>query len=243
MFADVENVSNAVFHLKNTGAAAMAAGVFLFEGSLNSTNGTDGDWFTIQACRSDSNTIETGRAASSLAASAAQAYAWELSVNAYTFVRIRCTTSVTATSIATWTIVRGSYATEPVPAIQTHAVTQSGTWNFTPATLTEYSLVSTAGTNTGVVRNASSVLYELSISNVTAAGIYVKLYKKASAPTVGTDVPFMTIKVPAGDFVEIGFGPMGKRMATGTAIAITAGPLATDTAAVGAGVQIHACYI
>ena len=33
-------------------------------------------------------------------------------------MRIRCTVAVTASAIATWTIQRGSYATEPIPAAQ-----------------------------------------------------------------------------------------------------------------------------
>lgn len=131
---DVTRSSNIVMHVKNTGTAAMAAGAFIFEGSLDSTNGTDGTWFAIQAVRSNANTIELASGTLSLAAGAGLGYSWEASVNAYNWVRVRCTTTVTANSIATWRIQRGSYATEPIPAAQTHTVTA----NIGSAGLTVY---------------------------------------------------------------------------------------------------------
>ncbi len=141
---DVTRSSNIVMHVKNTGASAMAAGAFTFEGSLDSTNGTDGTWFAIQAVRSNANTIELASGTLSLAAGAGLGYSWEASVNAYNWVRVRCTTTVTANSIATWRIQRGSYATEPIPAAQTHAVTlTSTTANIGAAGLTVYTDSST----------------------------------------------------------------------------------------------------
>lgn len=238
---DVTDCSNVVFGLKNTGSAAMAAGVFIFEASLNSTDGVDGDWVPVQAVRSDSNVIETGRAASSLAAGAVQAYTWEASVNAYRWFRVRCTTSVTASSVATWTLGRGSYATEPIPAIQPHGI--SGTVAVSQASGSQISVTTTASTNASSQKASAGNLQELSVSNPTATAIYVKLYNKASAPTVGTDVPVMTIPVAAGATVAYEFGNLGKRFATGIALAATAAAAATDTAVAVAGVQIHGTYV
>lgn len=238
---DVTDCSNVVFGLKNTGSAAMAAGVFIFEASLNSTDGVDGDWVTVQAVRSDSNTIETGRAASSLAAGANQAYTWEASINAYRWFRVRCTTSVTASSIATWTIGRGSYATEPIPAIQSHGV--SGNVAITTQSGSAISVVSTASTNASIQKASAGNLFELTASNPTATAAVVKLYNKASAPTVGTDIPVMTIPLAAGETKQFQFGQIGKRFTTGIAMAITALAAATDTGAAVAGVQVHGSYI
>lgn len=238
---DVTDCSNVVFGLKNTGSAAMAAGVFIFEASLNSTYGVDGDWVPVQAVRSDSNVIETGRAASSLAAGAVQAYTWEASVNAYRWFRVRCTTSVTASSVATWTIGRGSYATEPIPAVQPHGI--SGTVAVSQASGSQISVTTTASTNASSQKASAGNLQELSVSNPTATAIYVKLYNKASAPTLGVDVPVMTIPVAAGATVAYEFGNLGKRFATGIALAATAAAAATDTAVAVAGVQIHGTYV
>lgn len=239
---DVTDCSNVVFGLKNTGTAAMAAGVFIFEASLNSTDGVNGDWVTVQAVRSDSNTIETGRGTSSLAAGAVQAYTWEASVNAYKWFRVRCTTNVTASSIATWSIGRGSYATEPIPAIQTHPVTGSGNFTIIPVAGSQISVVSTASTNASNQKSSAGNLFELSVSNPTATAVAVKLYNKATPPTVGTDVPILTIPIAAGAIVSLSFGQLGKRFATGISLAITAAVAATDTASSVAGVQVHGTY-
>lgn len=108
-----DRVSNVMAHCYGTFSTVNVT----FEGSLNSTNGTDGNWFTIQAARTSTNTIETTTGN----LSAAPAYGWELSVNALRYMRVRATAFTSGTQ--SWVFTLGSYATEPIPAIQTHAVT------------------------------------------------------------------------------------------------------------------------
>jgi hypothetical protein len=240
---DVNDASNIIFHLKNLGTSPTTAGAFAFEGSVDSTDGVDGTWFSVQAVRTDSNTVENSRATSSLAAGAAQAYGWELSVNGFKWFRIRCTTTPTNNSTPTWTVVRGAYATEPIPATQTATVSINGTTIVQPGTPSNYGLISAATTNAAVVKNSAGQLLEASIFNPTAALIYVKFYNKTTAPTVGTDVPLFTIPVPVNGVASFEFGAMGKRFATGIGIAITAGPLATDVAAVAVGAQVSATFL
>ena len=83
-----------------------------FEGSIDGTN-----WFGVQGVRTNANTVETTTGN----LSAAPAYAWELSVNALKNFRVRATAFTSGTQV--WTFQAGSYATEPIPAVQTHAVT------------------------------------------------------------------------------------------------------------------------
>lgn len=249
LVADVTDASNVMLHVKNTGSAAMAAGAFVFEGSVDSTDGSDGTWFALQAVRSDGNTIENGRAASSLAAGAGQGYAWELSVNAVRWFRVRCSTAVTASSIAFWTIIRGTYATEPIPGMQSHAVTGSGTFTVAgavtanPPTGSGFTVVTTASTNASNQKSSAGNLFEISASNPTATAAFLKLYNKASAPTVGTDVPLLTIPIPANGQISLEFGELGKRFSLGIAIAVT--PLITvaDTTSAVAGIQISGTYV
>lgn len=105
------------------------------------------------------------------------------------------------------------------------------------------SVTTTASTNASSQKASAGNLFELSVSNPTATAIYVKLYNKASAPTVGTDVPVLTIPVAAGITVQPPLGNIGKRFTTGIAIAATAAAAATDTGNAVAGVQIHGSYI
>lgn len=246
LVADVSDASNVVLHMKNTGSAAMAAGAFVFEGSVDSTDGTDGTWFTLQAVRSDSNTVETGRATSSLAAGSGQAYAWELSVNATTWLRIRCATTLTTNAIATWTIVRGSYATEPIPAVQPHPVTGSGNFTVVPGPGTGFKALGLAAVTGAIVKASAGQLMELTLFNPTAATIFFKYYDKATAPAVASDSALLlgVIEVPTLVSRTYEFGQVGKRFATGLGYALTAGAGNTDASAPAtAGLVISGTYI
>lgn len=119
---DTSRASNATVHIKG-GAVAGAGGNFTFQGSLDSTDGTDGTWFNIQAVRTDANTVATTTGVLALAINTGATYAWELSVNAYQWMRVRSTAFTSGQYVVT--IVRGTYATEPIPAIQNHGI--SGT--------------------------------------------------------------------------------------------------------------------
>lgn len=100
-----------------------------------------------------------------------------------------------------------------------------------------------ASTNATSVAAAPATLTEICITNMTAAAIFFKLYAKASAPTVGTDIPIWTIQVPANSSVEREFGFTGKRVGTGLAYAVTAAQPDADVAAVGAGSKVSLTYI
>lgn len=88
----------------------------IFEVSNDSTNGTDGNWKTVQAVRTDSNTIETTTGV----LSATPSYAWELNVASYSYFRVRATAHTSGT--ASYTLKPGAYATEPVPSSQNPAL-------------------------------------------------------------------------------------------------------------------------
>ena len=240
--ADVASASNVTMYVTGTFAGHNCT----FEASID--GGTT--WFGVQAVRTNANTIE----ATTGVLGAAPAYAWKLSVNSFTNVRVRATAHTSGT--AAWRIQPSSMATEPGPAVPVHGVTQSGTWNIgtvttvtaaaattTPANGTSYNAVSAASTNATSVKASAGNLFEITASNVTTTATFVKLYNKASAPTVGTDVPVLTISVPANTTVAMQFGSQGKRFATGIALAVTAAAAATDTAAAVAGVQLNATYI
>ena len=211
-----------------------------FEGSLEATGASN--WFTIQAIRTNANTIETTTGN----LSAQPAYGWRLSVNGLQRVRVRATARTSGTQ--SWRFVQGTYATEPIPGAQVSATQPvSGTVTITNPTGTTYNVVTAASTNSAVVKATAGTLYEITISNPTATAAYVKLYNKATAPTVGTDVPVMTISVPATSAttmpIALTFGQVGKRFATGIGIACTAAAAATDTGVSVVGIQINATYI
>lgn len=103
---------------------------------------------------------------------------------------------------------------------------------------------SAATTNATSVKASAGTVYSITVSNTAASPRYVKLYNKASAPTVGTDVPVLTIPVPAGGVVNVPFGTTGHRLGTGIALAITANAADSDATAIGASeVKVATAYI
>ena len=247
---NVSDTMNLTLHAKNVGTATMSAGTFVFEASLDSTDGTDGTWFAVQAIRTNSTTVESTIALTGLAVNAGTLYAWEISVNGINWFRVRCTVATTANSIAQWMVQRSDYATEPNPVVQisgtlpvSGSVTTSGTTTNTPVTGTTHNLITAATTNIAVIKATAGNLYETVVSNVTATPVYVKLYNKATAPVLTTDVPVVTIPVPANSINSLNFGAIGKRFAAGIGISVTGAIGATDSTNAVAGVQINSTYL
>lgn len=117
------------------------------------------------------------------------------------------------------------------------AVTGAGT-PAVPAT--PYFVNSAATTNGALVLTGTSGLCALWASNIGATDAFVKLYNKATAPTVGTDVPEMIIPVRAAvaglpGIAEISPGFNAYRFPLGLGIAITGAVADSDTTAVAAG--------
>jgi hypothetical protein len=101
---------------------------------------------------------------------------------------------------------------------------------------TGFRLISAASTNATSLKASAGTLYMIHAVNLNAAVRYLKLYNKASSPTVGTDTPVATLPIPAsttGAGFALDFGP-GFDFATGIAYALTTGAGDADTGAVAA---------
>jgi len=97
-------------------------------------------------------------------------------------------------------------------------------------------VISAATTNATSVKASAGQVYSIYAHNVNAAARFLKLYNKASAPTVGTDTPVLTLPIP-GNAAGAGFVwdvPPGIAFGTGIALAITAAVTDADTTAVAA---------
>ena len=228
IFIDCSRASNIVITSVVTVTATGHNAVF--EYSNDSTNGTDGNWKGLQVVRSNANTVDTATGV----LTTTPVYGWEASVNGCKWFRVR-TTAQPAGSV-TYTLSPGAYATEPIPAIQvTGTQPVSGTVTSNLATPTANNLNSAATTNPTAIKVSAGTLYNIGASNTGAAAAYVKLYNKASAPTVGTDIPVLTLVVPAGGSAAFGLGTLGHRFTTGIGMAITNLAADSDTTAVAAG--------
>ncbi len=133
---------------------------------------------------------------------------------------------------------------QAVPDFQSPADFIAAYSNFAgvpPVPATAYFLNSAATTNGALIITGTSSLAAFHATNTGAGAAYVKLYNKATAPTVGTDVPEMIIPVPAavsgvpGVAPPLSLGYIGHRFPLGLGIAITGAAADADTTAVAAG--------
>ena len=116
------------------------------------------------------------------------------------------------------------------------AITNAGT----PAAPTNFFLNSLSNTNGSLIIAGTVGIQSFYATNIGATVAYVKLYNKATAPTVGTDVPEMIIAVPrlasgVPGVATFPIGFSGLRFNLGLGLAITGGFADTDTTAVAAG--------
>ncbi|MER8979259.1 hypothetical protein [Mesorhizobium sp. M0870] len=86
-----------------------------------------------------------------------------------------------------------------------------------------------ASTNPDFAKASAGDLHCISGVNAAASVRYLKLFNKASAPTVGTDNPIMVIALPVGAF---NINVNGHYFSTGIAFALTTGAALLDTGAV-----------
>lgn len=95
-------------------------------------------------------------------------------------------------------------------------------------------LSSAATTNATLIKASAGRLFLIIGRNNVASIRYLKFYNKASAPTVGTDVPVLTIALDASSRFEIDLNPYGQFFTTGIAFAITGAVADNDTTAIAA---------
>lgn len=86
-------------------------------------------------------------------------------------------------------------------------------------------------TNSTLVKNAAGNLFKITGYNAAAALRYLKLYNKASAPTVGTDTPVWTEVLPATAKFTIDFVAQPLYFATGIGFGLTTAGADNDTGA------------
>ena len=137
------------------------------------------------------------------------------------------TWSVQASQSGTWTVQPGNTA-NTTPWLTSNIPATSGG-------LTGTHLVSAATTNATSVKTSAGQVFNIQGFNVnTSSPRYLKIYNKASAPTVGTDTPIAVYLIPpnySGVVCEIS---NGLACSTGIAFAITGGIADTDATAIAA---------
>jgi len=107
-----------------------------------------------------------------------------------------------------------------------------------PATSGGLSLSRVVTGTSGVIKASAGQVYTLTAYNVNAAARYLHLYNKATAPTLSTDTPVMTIPLLGASVRDINLSNLGIAFATGISWAYTTDDIAIPTTA-GTSTELH----
>jgi hypothetical protein len=220
-------------------------GVLTAQGTLDGTN-----WVALSG--TGLLNINTGAYSATVASAATGMF--QADVSGFAQFRLTANAAVTGTAVVTLraTSTAAMFALDnalPTGTNSIGTVQLGNTANTTPilanpGTPTVFNLTAAATTNATSVKATAGTLYSIVLTNYSAAPKFFKLYNKASAPTVGTDIPLETFEVAANASRAIDFGPLGLRYSTGIAYAMTGAQADADTTALAAGdLKVHGSYI
>ena len=197
-------------------------------------------WITLGGSTALVNIATAGQAAN--IASATQGI-FQLDVSGFLKIRVTALAAMTGSAVVSMTATAGNGVIGiDTPVVLAAGSASVGVMGTVGGSL--HTLLSAATTNATAVKTSAGNLFETTLTNLSATVRYVKFYDKASAPTVGTDLPIMTIEVPANSCKPVIFGQIGKRFNAGIAMAITAAQASADTTVVAAGdIRVHSSYV
>lgn len=215
--------------------AGISSGQVTFECS------NDGVTYSVMPVQEQ--TIVTGAltsAAFSIAASTNRIFFFPIATR---FIRVRISTAFVGGTVSAHAIFRQAEPSQLSLGVRNNTASQFLVTS-SPATGTTHTLTAAASTNATSVKATAGALFTVTLTNLSATTKFFKLYAKASAPTVGTDIPIMTIPVAATSVAVQEFGVVGQQISTGIAYALTGLIADTDTTALAAGdMKVALTYI
>jgi hypothetical protein len=128
----------------------------------------------------------------------------------------------------------GKVGIDQTTAGTTNGVVENATSASGGISTTARLLSAAASTNGTNAKASAGRLYSIQGYNAATAVRYLKLYNKASSPTVGTDTPVKTLALPPGAGFAFDW-PVGYSFATGISFGLTTGSADNDTGALTAG--------
>lgn len=227
--ASVTSATN-LFSVDTTGYNSIAVQVtsagttctITYEASEDNTN-----WVNAVGYSPNNN----GNTAPSSTSTTAQIFVFPC-IARYFRARVSTYTSGTVTALAT--LRRGVPPPMGIFAQGNISLTKTATVANAQVLTTTTRIQSAATTNATNLKASGTIVGCIAVQNNGASAAYLKLYNKATAPTVGTDTPHATFLIPAGGCLPTIEPAASLSFNTGLGYAITGGPADTDTTAVAA---------
>lgn len=219
--------------------AGITAGVISFEGSNDNTN------FVAIALSDEATPTADPVTTITLVASTSR---FMIGPIHFRYFRARISTAVTGGTVSAVTrLLQTAYSEDQITVVQstasqlnvtvgasipTGANTIGSVYVAAPAfTAGSLSASRLTGASAGTFAKASAGrFYGADVINLNAAVRYLHIYNKASAPTLSTDTPVVTIPIPASSRVSI-LNDIGVGCGTGVAWAFTTDAIAIPTTA------------
>ena len=98
------------------------------------------------------------------------------------------------------------------------------------ANLTSFLDACAASTNATNVTTAATEIFSISAYNAAASVRFVKIYNKASSPTVGTDIPIAVLAIAPASFARLDWAK-GLYLSSGLSFGIVTGAANSNTTA------------
>ena len=237
----ISGVVNGAYDVSGWGGCSIQVigTVGIASGAINIECSNDGVNFVNQAHQEPNITTGAlGGGAFTIAASTARIFQMSLSTK---WLRCRVSTAFSGGTVSAVVLLSEKPMTHAALAVRANANLLS---TVTPTVGTVHVLTSAASTNATSVKTTAGPVFTLNLTNYSATPKFFKLYQKASAPTVGTDIPILTIPIAATAFLPMEFGALGLQVSAGIAYAITNLITDADVTAVAAGdVKVAMTYL
>jgi hypothetical protein len=228
-------------HLQTS--AGIAGGVITFEGSNDNVN-----FITLFMWDGQGTTYGNAAITShTLAASSVRLIFGACNVR---YIRFRISTVVSGGTVQAFTVLHPAtfaqhHVTTDITRILSNTITAgagqatSGSQRVVLAgQCSNHRFVGANTTNSLNIKNTAGTLWSVQAANINAAVRYLKLYDKATAPTVGTDTPIVVIPLPTGAAnVNVVF-PEGLNFTLGLGRGLVTGILDSDATAPAASEQV-----
>jgi hypothetical protein len=199
----------------------LGGGTFYFEGSTSSTNGLNGNWFSLSA-------VQGGKIGSLLVGSTTTAGDFTGNNAGIKYFRVRAVSGVginASINIRSSSGTSSVFLKESLPT-GTNFIGKTAIVADPSETLLTDFYVTVAGAvnlNSRVIRNQACTLKAIVMTNYVATARHVKIYDTSTTPVAGVGVPVIVLSLPASSTIAYPIPSSGLSFVNGVGMTMVLG--------------------